>query len=77
MFHWIGQDLQLEVLKKQTEWLRDKPGGFSPNPNLAEFISDAILDLILIWNHGTTAFIQAQTYILTNLAYLGILGSTI
>lgn len=77
VFHWIGQDLQLEVLKKQTEWLRDKPGGFTPNPNLAEFIGDAILDLILIWNHGTSAFIRAQTYILTNLAYLGILGSTI
>ena len=58
VLHWIGQGLQLEVLKTQTEWLMGLPGGFKPNPNLAEFIGNAILDLIHIWNFMTTAFIQ-------------------
>jgi len=75
--HWIGQGLQLEVLKKQTEWLRGLPGGFKPNPNLAEFIGNAILDLIYIWNYMTTAFIQIQRVIITNLAFFGVIGSTI
>lgn len=53
------------------------PGGFKPNPNLAEFIGNAILDLILIWNYLSTAFIQIQTIIITNLAFSGLIGSTI
>lgn len=53
------------------------PGGFKPNPNLAAFIGNAILDLIYIWNYGTTAFIQVQTFILTKLAFFGVIGSTI
>lgn len=77
VLHWIGQGLQLEVLQKQTEWLMGLPGGFKPNPNLAEFIGYAIMDLIYIWNYGTTAFIQMQTFIITNLAFFGIIGSTI
>ena len=59
VLHWIGQGLQLEVLKQQTLWLMEIPGGFKPNPNLAEFIANAILDLIYIWNYMTTVFIQA------------------
>mmetsp|Transcript_11068 Transcript_11068/g.16824 ORF Transcript_11068/g.16824 Transcript_11068/m.16824 type:complete len:160 (-) Transcript_11068:864-1343(-) len=51
VLHWIGQGLQLEVLSKQTEWLMGLPGGFKPNPNLAEFLGCAILDLISIWNY--------------------------
>jgi phosphatidylinositol N-acetylglucosaminyltransferase subunit Q len=53
------------------------PGGFKPNPNLAEFIGYAILDLIYIWNYMTTAFIQSQTYITHYLAFTGMIGSTI
>ena len=53
------------------------PGGFKPNPNLAEFIGNAILDLIYIWNYMSTAFIQIQNLIITNLAFSGIIGSTI
>lgn len=53
------------------------PGGFKPNPNLAEFIGNAILDLIYIWNYMTTAFIQIQYFIITNLAFFGVIGSTI
>jgi phosphatidylinositol glycan class Q protein len=77
VLHWIGQGLQLEVLKKQTLWLMGLPGGFKPNPNLAEFIGNAILDLIYIWNYISTAFIQIQNLIITNLAFSGIIGSTI
>jgi len=50
------------------------PGGFKPNPNLAEFIGYAILDLIYIWNYGTTAFIQTQTFLIRNLAFTGVIG---
>jgi len=53
------------------------PGGFKPNPNLAEFIGNAIIDLIYIWNFMTTKFIQTQTLIIKSLAYLGLIGSTI
>jgi hypothetical protein len=74
VLHWIGQGLQLEVLKKQTVWLMDIPGGFKPNPNLSEFIGNAILDLIYIWNYMTTAFIQIQTLIIRNLAFSGMIG---
>ena len=75
--HWVGQGLQLEVLKKQTEWLMGNPGSFKPNPNLAEFIGNIILDLIGIWNYMTTAFIQMQRYTITNFAFSGVIGSTI
>lgn len=77
VLHWLGQGMELEVLQKQTEWLMGLPGGFKPNPNLAAFIGNAILDLIYIWNYGTTAFIQLQRYFLTNLAFSGVIGSTI
>ena len=53
------------------------PGGFKPNPNLAEFIGCAILDLIYIWNYMTTAFIQIQTLIIRSLAFSGIIGCSI
>lgn len=53
------------------------PGGFKPNPNLAEFIGCAILDLIYIWNYMTTAFIQIQNLIIRNLSFFGLIGSTI
>lgn len=77
VLHWSGQGLQLERLQRQTEWLMGLPGGFKPNPNLAAFIGNAILDLIYIWNYATTAFIQLQRYILTKLACFGVIGSTI
>lgn len=77
MLHWIGQGLQLEVLKQQTEWLMGLPGGFKPNPNLSQFIGCAILDLIHIWNYMTTAFMQLQTYIIKNLSFSGVIGNTI
>lgn len=56
--------------------MMELPGGFKPNPNLAQFIGHFILDLIYIWNYATTAFNLIQWYIITNLAYLGIIGST-
>jgi phosphatidylinositol glycan class Q protein len=53
------------------------PGGFKPNPNLSEFIGNAILDLIYIWNYMTTAFIQVQNIIIRNCAFFGMIGQTI
>mmetsp|Transcript_3387 Transcript_3387/g.5698 ORF Transcript_3387/g.5698 Transcript_3387/m.5698 type:complete len:563 (-) Transcript_3387:73-1761(-) len=77
VLHWIGQGLQLEVLRKQTEWLMGLPGGFKPNPNLSEFIGCAILDLIYLWNYMSTAFVKIQSMVIRNLAYSGLIGSTI
>ena len=48
MLHYIASGLQMQVLKEQTEWLKEFPGGFHPNPNLSEFISEAILDTLKI-----------------------------
>jgi phosphatidylinositol glycan class Q protein len=74
--HKYGSTIHIAVLSEEVEWLMGFPAGLKTNKPLNSVMGQAILQIMLLWNHITTFVTPYEPYLVQVMLGFCLFGVT-